>query len=102
MYICEDCPNIQLEYYFHEDIENLNAYLHGDLQPLSEEEKMEYILAEFLDFNEYDGNRKMLSNEVKLLINNEEEILSNVAEAYRFKNKDEELMEKVIDSLLAY
>lgn len=100
VYICVECPNVQLEYSFYEDIENLSAYLRGELEPLTEEEKMEYILAEFLGFHKYDGNSEKLSHEVKLLINNNEEIHANVSDTYRLNGKQEELMEKVIDSLL--
>jgi len=100
VYICVECPNVQLEYSFYEDIENLSAYLRGELEPLTEEEQMEYILAEFLGFHSYDGNSEKLSHEVKLLINNNEEIHANVSETYRLNGKQDELMEKVIDSLL--
>lgn len=98
IYICEQCPNIQLEYYFNSDIENLQKYLNGELKPLTREEQLKYMLSEHIRFMKYDGNDYDLAYEIKLLMDKGENITSSVTESYKLENEDE--IKFVIDTLL--
>ena len=100
VYICEECPNVQLEYHFHEDVQNLHDYLHGKVKAMTREEQLKYDLSEYISFSKYDGNDSALGYELKLLLDNGEEIASNFCASYRIED-EEELVETLIEQLTA-
>ena len=97
IYVCEECPNVQLEYHDSTDATNLCEYLHGQVKKMTPIEKVKYAIAEYISLPYKHATDKRLADGIYLLLGNQEEITMNVAEQYELS---EELVDAVIQELL--
>lgn len=96
IYVCEQCPNLQLEYYNLDDINNLQLYLKGELKALTQEEIYHYLIAEYIGVD-YEGDERKLGREVNLITVQGTDLVTNIYESH--SNIDYDLLEKVINDL---
>lgn len=96
IYVCEQCSNLQLEYYDLDDIDNLQKYLKGELKALSEVEIYHYLIADYIGID-YEGDERKLGTEVNLITEQGTDLVTNIYESHSNINYD--LLEKVINDL---